>query len=74
MITEEKWNRWRLNVVIERKRRNLTQAQLAEKLNCHESTLSRLETGNSIPSPEFLIEIAAAIHCSVADLTNGEEL
>ena len=41
-----------------RKERNLTQAELGEKLGVTNKTISRWETGNYMPSVEMLEELS----------------
>lgn len=56
-----------------RKRSNLTQAQLAEKVNLTDESISRLETGKSIPSVEKLNEIALVLNAEIKDLFDFKE-
>ncbi|MBI5358096.1 helix-turn-helix transcriptional regulator [Candidatus Amesbacteria bacterium] len=52
-----------INALIEaRKGRNLTQAQLAEKIGTKQSVVSRLEIGNANPTLEFLKKMASALN------------
>ena len=46
--------------------RNMTQKQLAELVNCDESTISNIETNNRQPSLSLLKEIARALQCPLA--------
>ena len=48
-------------VVRERKRQKLTQRELAEKTGLKQSNISRLETGKSNPSLDFLQRVAAGL-------------
>ena len=48
-------------VVTERKRQKLTQRELAEKTGLKQSNISRLETGKSNPSIDFLQRIAEGL-------------
>lgn len=48
-------------VVRERKRQKLTQKELAEKIGLKQSNISRLETGKSNPSIDFLQRVAAGL-------------
>ena len=48
-------------VVRERKRQKLTQRELAEKTGLKQSNISRLETGKSNPSIDFLQRVAAGL-------------
>ena len=49
-----------------RKQAGLTQQELAEKLNCSASFISRLETGSSMTSVQGLIELSAILNKSIA--------
>jgi transcriptional regulator with XRE-family HTH domain len=40
---------------------DLTQAQLADKINTKQKSISRYETGTSIPSIETLVKISKAL-------------
>ncbi len=42
---------------VERKKKNITQEQLAEMVDCSSAHISHIETGNTIPSVEMLITI-----------------
>lgn len=50
-----------------RKRRNLTQAQLAESVNVATETISRIERGISIPSVKTLEKISHALQTPLTD-------
>lgn len=41
----------------ERKKKNITQEQLAEMVDCSSAHISHIETGNTIPSVEMLVTI-----------------
>ena len=47
------------------------QAELAEHIGMEPVSLSRIETGNSLPGVERVIEIAAVLNVSVAHLLDG---
>lgn len=55
-----------------RKEKNLTQEQLAEKLNVSGRTVSRWETGNNLPDLDVLIEIADLYDVDIRELIDGE--
>lgn len=57
-----------LNISKCRQRLNLTQEQLAEKLNIGNEAISRIERGVAMPSLMRLVEFANVFQCSVADL------
>lgn len=48
--------------------RNLTQEQLAERVDATSATISRLENGKQPYSQELLEAIADSLRCEVADL------
>lgn len=51
-----------------RKAAGLTQAQLAERLNVQQSTISLIESEKRNPSIELLLEISKVLSCSLDDL------
>ena len=55
-----------------RKENNLTQEQLAEKLNVARRTVSRWETGNNLPDLDVLIELADFYDMDIRELIDGE--
>ena len=55
-----------------RKRNNLTQLQLAEKLNITDRAVSKWETGKSMPDVSIMLELCAVLQISVNDLLSGE--
>ncbi|MBQ8502693.1 MAG: helix-turn-helix transcriptional regulator [Clostridia bacterium] len=57
-----------------RKEKNLTQKELAEKLNCTDKAVSRWETGRGIPEISLLIPISKALDVSVNELLMGERI
>lgn len=54
-----------------REKRRLTQAQLAEKLNVSDKTISKWETGRGYPDITLLESIAAAFGISLSELFAG---
>lgn len=48
----------------ERKKRNLTQAQIAEILNIGRVAYTLYETGKNIPTTESIIKLAELYNCS----------
>ena len=48
-----------------RNENNLTQKELAEKLNCTDKAISRWETGKGFPEMSFLIPLSEALGVSV---------
>lgn len=55
-----------------RKAANLTQMQLAEKLNITDRAVSKWETGKSMPDSSIMPELCDILNISLNDLFNGE--
>ena len=55
-----------------RKEKDITQEQLAEKLNVSRRTVSRWETGSNLPDLDLLIEVADFYQVDLRELLNGE--
>ena len=55
-----------------RKKTNLTQMQLAEKLNITDRAISKWETGKSLPDSSIMLELCDVLGISVNDLLCGE--
>lgn len=56
-----------------RKRKALTQAQLAEKLQITDRAVSKWETGKSLPDPSIMMELCEILGITVDQLLSGEE-
>ena len=54
-----------------RKERELTQEQLAEKLNVSQNTIAKIESGLRRPSIDFLLEISEFFNVSTSYLVFG---
>lgn len=54
-----------------RKDQNLTQAQLAEKLNITDRAVSKWETGKSIPDSSIMLKLCGILGISVNELLSG---
>lgn len=54
-----------------RNERDLTQPELAERIGCNHSTISRLESGRRKLTLEWMEKIAAALGCQPADLLHS---
>lgn len=54
--------------------KNLTQKELADKLNCTDKAVSRWETGKGIPDISLLIPLAETLGVSVNEILNGEKI
>lgn len=55
-----------------RKKLNMTQAQLAERLNVSNKSISRWETGTTMPDISLLIPLSEILEISLNDLLDGE--
>jgi len=56
-----------------RKRRNLTQKQLADLIGVKNSIISFYEVGDRMPSPEIIVKLAAVLHSSTDFLLGVEK-
>lgn len=57
-----------------RKEKELTQAQLAEKLNVTDKAISRWETGKGMPDSSLLVPLANILGITVNELLTGERI
>ena len=57
-----------------RKKENLTQAQLAEKLNITDRAVSKWENGRAMPDTSIMLELCNILGISVNELLRGEEI
>ena len=55
-----------------RKMNDMTQAQLAEKLNITDRAVSKWETGKAMPDSSIMLDLCKELKISVNDLLNGE--
>lgn len=55
-----------------RKQKNLTQMQLAEKLNITDKAISKWERGLSLPDSSIMLELCDILGITVNDLLSGE--
>ena len=55
-----------------RKNKNLTQAQLAEKLNVTDRAVSKWETGNAMPDSNIMLKLCSILGIDVNELLCGE--
>ena len=55
-----------------RKSKNLTQMQLAEKLNITDRAVSKWETGRAMPDSSVMLELCDILSISVNELLSGE--
>lgn len=57
-----------------RKAENLTQAQLAEKLNITDRAVSKWENGRAMPDTSIMLELCDILKITVNDLLSGEKI
>ena len=57
-----------------RKKKNLTQMQLAEKLNITDRAISKWENGKSMPDSGIMLDLCKELDISVNELLSGEVL
>ena len=57
-----------------RKKENLTQMQLAEKLNITDRAVSKWETGRALPDSAIMLELCSILKISVNELLLGEKI
>lgn len=55
-----------------RKKENMTQMQLAEKIGVTDRAVSKWETGKSLPDVSIMLELCALLNITVNDLLTGE--
>ena len=58
----------------QRKKNNLTQMQLAEKLNITDRAISKWENGKTMPDSSIMLDLCAELKISVNELLSGEVL
>ena len=57
-----------------RKEKNITQAQLAEKLNITDRAVSKWENGKAMPDSSIMLELCEMLDITVNDLLSGEKV
>ena len=57
-----------------RKKKNLTQAQLAERLNITDRAISKWETGKGMPDSSIMLDLCKELNIGVTELLCGEEI
>ena len=57
-----------------REGRNMTQSQLAERLNVSDKAISKWETGRGYPDISLIEPLAEALRVSVIELFSGEDV
>lgn len=55
-----------------RKEKNMTQAELAEKLNITDRAVSKWETGKGMPDSSIMLDLCGVLNISVNELLSGE--
>ena len=55
-----------------RKNKNMTQAELAEKLNITDRAISKWETGKGMPDSSIMLDLCNELRISVNELLSGE--
>ena len=61
-------------IALKRKKQNLTQIELAEKLNITDRAISKWERGKSMPDSSIMLDLCKILKISVNELLTGEEL
>lgn len=59
-------------IALRRKEKNLTQLQLAQKLNITDRAVSKWETGKAMPDASIMLELCDILQISVNELLNGQ--
>lgn len=59
-------------IALKRKEKNLTQGQLAEILNISNKTISKWETGKSMPDYSLINPLCEALDIVVSELLEGQ--
>ena len=55
-----------------RKEKNMTQAELAEKLNITDRAISKWETGKGMPDSSIMLDLCKELNITVNELLSGE--
>jgi len=61
------------SIKVERAKRDLTQAELAEKVNVTRQTINSIETGKFVPSTLLALKIAAVFQTTVDQVFTLQE-
>ena len=59
------------NIKIFRNKNNISQEELAFKINSARNYIGCIERGEKVPSISFLLDIACALGCKLSDLTKN---
>ncbi len=61
------------SIKVERAKRDLTQAELAERVNVTRQTINSIETGKFVPSTKLALKIASVFQTTVNDIFTLQE-
>lgn len=61
------------SIKVERAKKNITQAQLAEKVKVSRQTINSIELGKYIPSTVLALRMAAVFECAIEAFFELEE-
>ena len=61
-------------ISLKRKEKNITQSELAEKLNITDRSISKWENGNGLPDTSILTNLCAILEITINELLSGEHL
>lgn len=61
------------SIKVERAKKNLTQAELAEIINVSRQTINSIEIGKYVPSTLLALKIAKVFECTVDEIFKLEE-
>lgn len=70
MLNQEKTGKFMAEM---RRQQNLTQKQLAEKVGVSDKTVSKWETGRSMPDNAIIMDVCLLLNISVNELLSGEK-
>ena len=57
-------------LVVMRKKNNMSQEQLADRLNVSRQAVSKWESGNSVPDMTKIMELCKILNCSLEELVD----
>lgn len=56
-----------------RKKKKMSQSELANKLNVTQSMVAKWENGKNMPSVEILIKLSEIFECTIDELVKGKK-
>lgn len=59
------------NIAQRRRAADMTQEQLAEKVNVHQTMIAKIEIGRKVPGIYLATDIARALHCTLDELVSA---